>query len=165
MASYQLDESNLNGLDQLLKAFKGKKPICKIGVLSASARHGKKGKQTSATNAEIGAVHEFGAPGRNIPQRSFLRVPLTDNLQKEMENAGIFHEEQVKKAIELGSLTPWLETIAVIAQGVVMDAFETSGNGKWPSWKDPEYTNEGGMLLVDSQQLRNSISFEVKEGG
>ena len=141
----------LKGLDKLIKALKIKPPIVRIGVLGGGR------------NSEIGAVHEFGAPSRNIPQRSFLRIPLTDNLNKEMERSGLLNENTLKAVIANGNMVPWIEKVAIVAEGIVDDAFESSGDGKWPKWKDPNYHNEGGMLLVDSGQLRNSITSEVVE--
>lgn len=141
----------LRGLDQLIKALKAKPPTVRIGVLGGGE------------NATVGAVHEFGAPARNIPQRSFLRVPLADHLNKELENSGLLNKEVLNDVIKKGSMTPWMKQVAVVAQGIVDDAFETSGDGKWPKWKDPNYTNQGGMLLVDTGSLRDSITTEVTE--
>ncbi len=153
------DEIQLKGLEQLLKVLKGKPPQIKIGVLGASGRSGK-GKESD--NATIGAVHEYGAPNRGIPQRSFLRIPLMENLQKEMEASGLLDEKAMEEVIKQGTMKPWLEKVAIMAEAVVDDAFETKGNGKWPAWKTPGYTNEGGTLLVDSGQLRRSITSKIE---
>ena len=152
------DTIEIKGLDQLMKALKVKSASIRIGVLGGS--DDRSGKEQS--NATIGAVHEYGAPGRNIPQRSFLRIPLSENLQKEMEASGLLTQESADEVIKKGDLKSWLKAVATCAEAVVDDAFENSGNGKWPKWKDPNYTNEGGMLLVDSGQLRRSITTEIK---
>lgn len=153
------DTLELAGLDKLLKALKSSRPpVCKIGII------GKTGRTDGKSNATIGAVHEFGSPARNIPARSFLRMPLADNLNKKLEAAGLTSEEHLKKVIKQGSMKPWMDTVAVIAEAIVLEAFQTGGFGKWAPWKDPNYTNEGGMLLVDSGQLRDSISSIVEEG-
>lgn len=149
----------IKGLNQLIKSMKGKLPTCRIGILGDESRTGKGSKVP--TNAEIGAVHEFGAPSKGIPQRSFLRMPLTEHLEKEMESSGLLDKETLAEVVKQGSIKPWLEKIAVVSEGVVLDAFETKGGGKWPPWKNPSYTNEGGTLLVDSQQLRNSVTSKV----
>ena len=139
----------LRGLEHLMSALKAKPPVLKIGVLGGGR------------NATVGTVHEFGAPARGIPQRSFLRVPLSENLNKEIEKSGLLDQETLKEVIKTGSMVPWIKKVAVSAEAVVDDAFETSGQGKWPKWKNKNYHNEGGMLLVDTGQLRDSITTEV----
>lgn len=139
----------LSGLDKLMKALKERPPMVKIGVLGGGE------------NAVVGAVHEFGSPARGIPQRSFLRIPLSENLNKELERSNLLDKETLDEVIKQGSMIPWLEKVAVAAEAVVDDAFETSGEGKWAPWKNPNYHNEGGLLLVDTGSLRDSITSEV----
>lgn len=148
--SIDSDQLDKKDLEKLLKALK-KIPKLKVGVLGGNAK-----------NATIGAVHEFGSPARNIPQRSFLRIPIAENLERELEQSGLLDKESLKEVIKTQSLLPYITKIGIAAVAVVDDAFETSGNGKWPKWKDPNYMNQGGMLLVDTGQLRDSIIYEVK---
>lgn len=138
----------IRGLEQLIKALKAKPPTVRIGILGGGR------------NATVGAVHEFGAPARGIPQRSFLRIPLSEHLDKELEKSGMLDAETLKEVIASGTMLPWMKQLAIVAEGVVDDAFENSGPG-WPKWKNPNYKNEGGMLLVDTGQLRESITSEV----
>lgn len=167
---------NTKGLDQLLKAMKKNMNRARVGVLgqkatrnavpsggrSLNAKNGPTAKDTlnAANNASLGAIHEFGTS--KMPMRSFLRVPIADNLQKRLDNAGAFTEEEMKEVIRQGSFTPWLEKLAIIGEGIVQDAFDSGGFGKWPAWKTKGYSNNTGQILVDTQQLRNSISSEVK---
>lgn len=155
---------NVKGLDQLLKALKAEPPIARIGILGTSGhREAKPGEKLAPTNAEIGAAHEFGSPARGLPQRSFLRMPITDRLEKEMEASGALDKDTLASVIEKGSVLPWIKKVAVTAEGIVADAFASGGFGKWPAWKSSNYSNKAGQLLVDTQQLRNSITSEVKE--
>lgn len=151
-ALFDADEIDLRKLDQLIKALK-KSPRLKVGILGDSR------------NATVGAVHEFGAPGRNIPQRSFLRVPIADHLEDAMTESGIFdNPDTLNTVLKEGTMHKWVEKVGILSMGVIDDAFETSGDGKWPEWKDPNYHNEGGALLVDTGQLRRSITYEVTDG-
>lgn len=158
---------NVTGLEKLLKSLKvSKMPTARVGILGAKAgphqpKSGTKSKDTP-TNAMIGAVHEFGSPARGIPQRSFLRVPIADYLQKRMESSGAFDFDTVNEVLKQGSVTPWLKKVAVVAESIVLEAFDTGGFGKWPTWAKG-YSNNTGQLLVDTTQLRNSITSEVKE--
>lgn len=158
------DESTFNtrGLDDFMKLLKTKGPSVVVGILGdKDARRGS-GKKSQTSNATVGAVHEFGSPARNIPVRSFLRVPIADNLQKYLEQAGAFDEDTFKKVMKEGSYVPWLKKVGAVGVKVVLDAFDTQGFGKWPSWKNPSYSNRNGAVLDDTGQLKSSISFEVR---
>lgn len=149
MAS-ESDDYNLRELDALIKALKST-PKLRVGILG------------DTKNATIGAVHEFGAPAKNIPQRSFLRIPISEHLEKELEQSGLLNKERLAEVIKTGNMKAWVEQIGVAAVAVVDDAFESSGDGRWPKWKQKNYKNEGGMLLVDTGGLRQSIHYEVTE--
>jgi phage gpG-like protein len=170
---------NTKNLDQLIKALKNNMSKGRVGILggktmrnntdsgpgkSVSANKGKAPKSgigDVTTNAAVGAIHEFGIPGR-IPQRSFLRVPIAEQLPKELEKSGAFSKDELNKVIKEESLKPWIERIVLVAVNIVTEAFDTGGFGKWPKWKDPNYSNNSGQVLVDTTQLRNSITGDVK---
>lgn len=164
---------NVKGLDQILKGLKGKMPTAKVGILGGNAR------SDGLSNADVGAAHEFGTS--KLPMRSFLRIPIADNLDKRMQQANLMSEEVLKAVIKDGSVLPWIKQVAVIAENIVLDAFDTGGFGKWAPWgtspsiikrvgrsiglikQARPYSNNTGMILVDTQQLRNSITYEVSE--
>lgn len=177
--AYKLDTKNL---DDLMKALKSNLNQGRVGILgNKNARgegpspNGKKVKATwggqmikpkegekisYTTNASIGALHEFGVPGK-LPMRSFLRVPISTKLRLELENSGAFKDAALKEVIKSKSMRPWLESVVNLALKIVSDAFDTGGDGKWPKWSKG-YSNNTGQILVDTQQLRNSITGEVK---
>lgn len=162
----KVSDLNIQGLDQLVKALTAKPVVARVGILGSSnhfaqLKQGQSQPAHAVTNAEIGAVHEFGTS--KIPQRSFLRIPISDNLNREMDRSNLFDQDVLKDVIESGSVVPWVKNVAIAAEGCVLDAFNTGGNGKWPAWKNPNYENNTGQLLVDTQQLRNSITSEVIE--
>lgn len=146
------------GLDQLIKALKRPAPSIRVGVLGSKTV--RKNEASSAlTNAEVGAAHEFGTS--MLPQRSFLRVPIADNLDKEMDKASLSDKDALKEVIKTGSFMPWAQKVAVLAEGIVAEAFDTAGFGKWqPSNMARKALKQ---TLVETQQLRNSITSEVKE--
>lgn len=150
-----VESFNVKGLDQILKALKTKPPIARVGILGST--NARSGKQNS--NATIGAAHEFGTT--KMPQRSFLRVPISENLNKSLESSGLLTKETLQDVIKWGSVLPWVTKVAIVAEGIVLDAFASNGFGKWAPWKG-SYTSSTGQILVNSQQLRNSISYEVK---
>ena len=150
------EETTLNtkGLDKIIKAFKGKMPEIRVGILGSSPR------PDGTSNALIGAVHEFGSPARNIPQRSFLRKPLTENLDKALQNNGLLRKQSLDMVFQEGNFDRFVSLIAQTAEQVVLESFEKSGPG-WPAWKSPTYSNNTGQLLIDTNQLRNSITSEI----
>lgn len=148
-------EYDVKGLERLIKALKNV-PSAKIGVL------GKKTNRVDGdenNNATIGAKHEFGSDG--MPQRSFLRVPLIENLQSYLEKSGAFNEDSVKKILKAGSVRDWMQKIGLVAETVIADAFDTGGFGKWKPSNMKLKKNH--QTLVETQQLRNSITSEVEE--
>lgn len=171
-------EVNTRGLDQLLKALKVKPPIAKVGILGDKNTRTQAAKALSyaqvlkietprksseqPNNASIGYDHEFGNPTRGLPQRSFLRVPLIDNLSKKIESSGALDKDSFDQVLKTGSILPWMKKIAVLAEGIVIEGFSNSGYGKWAP-HSPGYTNNTGQVLVDTAQLRDSITSEVKE--
>jgi phage gpG-like protein len=158
--SFKPDRVDVKGLEKLAKALKLPPPKARIGILAGKDAR----SDGSAGNAEIGAAHEYGAPGQGIPQRSFLRMPLINYLQEQMEKAGLLSELELKEVIKTGTMMPYMRKVATIAEMTVLLAFDSGGFGQWPEWKNPNYTNNTGKLLMDTQQLRNSITSEVKNG-
>lgn len=147
------------GLDKLIKALGGPVPKAKIGVLGGNSVRTSEDGKAGPTNAEIGAAHEYGT--EVLPQRSFLRIPISDNLAKNMKSAGLLDKETLKQVIKEGSVAPWLKLVAAEAVGIVLEAFDSGGFGKWPPSDMTKKKNY--QTLVETQQLRNSIIYEVEE--
>jgi phage gpG-like protein len=186
------DVVKLDGLEALAKAVKMAPPIARIGILGnktsrkAARKEGRKflkargffGKSKSAkeiikeevkqggfgvTNATIGAAHEFGSLKTGLPKRSFLREPLIDNLQKELDKAGAFSAAEQAEVIKQKSLLPWTRKVALAAENIVKKAFETGGFGKWAKLKPKTLARKTVKdILVETTQLRDSITTDVK---
>lgn len=156
------DGTTLNtlGLDQLLKALKSKPPRTRVGILGSKTLRHTEDAKSGPTNASIGAAHEFGTA--TMPRRSFLRVPLMEHLGKKIAESGLLDKEVFTEVMRAGTTVPWMKKVAIIAESIVAEAFATGGFGKWPAWKTPGYESNTGDILVDTTQLRNSITSEVK---
>lgn len=151
---------DFKNLDKLIKALKGKVPVAKVGILGSHAvRTAEEKKEMGPNNAEVGATHEFGTS--KLPQRSFLRVPITENLQKYLEKSGALDKNVILQAIKDNSLFTFVKKLGAIGEAISLDSFDSGGFGKWkPS--NMEF-KKNKQTLVETQQLRNSISSEVKE--
>ena len=152
------DETTLNtkALDNMIKAMKGKVPTIKVGILGSHDV-----RDDGQTNASIGTEHEFGTEG--LPKRSFLRMPLSEKLNTTLEKDGLFDKKALNDVIKEKTVIPWLKKIAVSAEAIVQEAFETGGFGKWPPWRNPNYKNGNMRILDDTGQLRAAITSEIQE--
>lgn len=152
---FKFDNSKLKGL---IEALGNKDPRIEIGVLGQ-----KDIRKDGKSNAAIGAAHEYGAPAKNIPVRSFLRMPMTLFLNRKLESSKMFDEDTLKRVIKNKSMIDWFRTVARIAEVVVLEAFDSQGYGQWKRWKDPNYKNKTMKILQDETELRDSISSRIKE--
>lgn len=160
MSDDEKTELNVDGLDKLAKAFK-RIPEIHVGILGdGAARAPKPGEKAQLSNAQIGAMHEFGTT--KSPQRSFLRVPLIDNLNKRLAQSGVLTKKSIDEAIKTGTLMPIMKKIGIVAEDVVLGAFDSGGYGNWKPSNMKNKKNH--QTLVETQQLRNSITNEVVEG-
>lgn len=141
------------GLDAIIRKFKQKFPEINVGVLGdKNSRTPGQDQPVETTNAEIGLYHEFGTS--KLPQRSFLRMPLETRLDSYLNAASDLKLNKINE-YNPESLA---DKIGIIAKRVILDAFASGGFGEW---KQTETENNTGMTLVDTQQLRDSINFEV----
>lgn len=139
-------------LDRLIRILSEKLPEARVGVLAT-------GRPDGSNNADVGAAHEFGTS--TVPQRSFLRMPIMEKFSAELEKSGAFNEDVLKEVIKSGNVRLWIQNIAKLGESIVLDALATGGFGKWTPWK-PGYSNQTGQLLIDTAQLRNAITSDVK---
>lgn len=147
----RLDNRNLK---KLLKALKTDDIKVRIGILGSNHRS----EEGAPSNAEIGAKHEFGTS--TLPIRSFLRMPITNFLEKYLSKNGAFGKKAMADVIAEGTIRPWMQKVAITSEEVVADAFATGGGGAWqPSNMERKKVQQ---TLVETQQLRNSITSEVK---
>ncbi len=112
-------------------------------------------------NAQLGAVHEFGVVSKNIPARSFLRMPVIAQLPAVLKATSRDHWHKVilKNGI-LGALG--------LLGGYALDAihlsFETGGFGTWQRLKARTIKRKGSSaILIDTAQLRQSITAEISD--
>lgn len=149
-------EIKIDGLDKLIRVLQ-KNVTGSIGVLA-----GKNARMGDGSNATIGMKHEFGDPKEGLPIRSWLRMPIIEHLEKNLEKADAFTDKTIKEVVKEGSIVPWMKKVMVTAEGCIADAFDTGGFGKWKPSNMVFKKNK--QTLVETQQLRNSVTSEVKLG-
>lgn len=149
---------NTKTLDDLMAAFRGKLPVARVGIIGSKSP----ARKGALTNANIGYKHEFGDPSNNLPMRSFLRVPITEKLEKYLAQYGAFKDTAIKQIIKEKSIVSFMKDLGLTAEQIVIDAFSSNGFGQWAPWSG-NYKSKTGDILVDTQQLRNSITSDVEE--
>lgn len=110
------------------------------------------------TNAELGIIHEFGVPERGIPERSFMRSTASE----ESENLGRLGNAQVAECLEgNASAHDVFATIGTYLQGKVVEKI-TDGEFE-PNNENTVKSKHSSKPLIDTGQLRASITYEVRE--
>lgn len=144
-------------LKKLMKAFNASNiPEVHLGVLGDK---NSRLNDQEENNASIGLKHEFGDD--EVPVRSWLRVPVIDQMQKFLELSHAFDKATLRKVVKEGSLIGWMKKIGIVAEDVVFEGFNTGGFGKWtPSIMKYKKNHQ---TLVETQQLRNSVTSQVVE--
>lgn len=152
-----------------------------VGIPEDKAEREDQEEQGPMNNATLGYIHENGSPAANIPARPFL-VPgirdaqgrINDRLKKaataaldgnqsnavdEMSAAGLVAQNSVKGKINSGDFVPLADsTLRARARRGRKGAkaeLESRKEGNAPGTADAK-------PLIDTGQLRNSISFVVK---
>lgn len=159
MAKVEFDMSGFNVIKKALEDnFK-----TRVGILGSKASQIHDAKDATGkpidvglTNADIGAIHEFGSG--NIPRRSFLKMPLENHIGKWIRaNKDRYYEMMTK-----GNVKKFYEAMGFEAEKIINEAFVTSGYGTWAPNAPRTIEKKGSsMPLIDTGQLRASISSKV----
>jgi phage gpG-like protein len=160
-------KAKTNKLDKLIRKLNDTKTLCvEVGILGPQAR------QIHPSTAEdekkypvgrIGRIHEYGEPKVNIPERSFLRWPIWDDLFWSLVQRYQGKSIVWNLLFERANFAAMLGATAV---QVVQDAFDRGGSTK-RTWKalNPKYarTKTTQQILVETETLRRSIGFRMGE--
>lgn len=161
----RFDQEKLQLIKKLL--LENPKMRARVGIMGESdARKKSDSHETDAPgNAQIGAWHEYGIPegsGTRMPQRSFLRMPIILKMQEYLKKG--LDKKTFNASIEDKSLAPMYRRLGVIGRKIVLDAFASGGFGQWAPLAPYTIAHKKvAQILVETQDLRNSITFEVVE--
>lgn len=183
----KLDIRAMKALGAELQKFRSAR--VRVGVLGDKASRFNIDTSTTTedklNNPTLGLIHEFGTKGEvvsiptgetgphaqataemvvraPIPARSFLRMPLSLHLPREIDKIGraTWRALILKKGVLVA-----LGDLGTIARNVVDRAFETSGFGQWaPNSKATIRRKGSSKPLIDSAQLRRSVTYRVEPG-
>lgn len=166
-----------SGLKKLAALFGGAAPVVRVGILAGPKMQRQQQtdmKKAPPTNAEIGAVHEFGSFTRKIPKRSFLHSPLRSEKarRKIVKDAAEGLERELARGEQVTPAQSFYGKIGAGLVAVVQDAFDQSGPGWKPLAESTIHRRRtrkvaprfGTKPLIDLGELRRSISFRVMDG-
>lgn len=110
-------------------------------------------------NPSLGFVHEFGHVEKKIPERSFLRMPLTLHLGDAIR----FRDAaDWITALRKGGAKRVLAFLGALGEDVVQESFSTRGWGVWPSLSLTTINRKGSSaILIESSQMRKAVSSRV----
>lgn len=151
--------SELEICKRLKQVMKRAEQLNRMQLVVGIPNDGKSRKDSEGiTNAELGVIHEFGAPERGIPERSFMRSTASE----ERENLGRLSKVQIAECLE-GNTSPHdvFATIGAYLQGKIVDKI-TDGEFK-PNNENTVKRKGSSKPLIDTGQLRASITYEVRE--
>ena len=179
-ASVVIKTDKLAAVVKSITALTGKDVL--IGIPDASTdRRPDEVEHGPMTNATLGYIHEFGSPAANIPARPFLIPGVQDAADKyearlkkaatlaldgnlsgvdaELNKAGMQAASSVKAKINSGDFIPLAEaTLRARArrgrQGAQAE-LDSRKAGNAPN-------NDNAKPLIDTGQLRNSITYVVR---
>ncbi len=144
----KLDLTNLVALRKEL----GKKYSTKVGIL------GSKDARDGGSNATIGLAHEKGVASKNLAPRSWLEMPLIEKLSGAIKEIG----QDVFDGLNKKNINQFFKKLGILAEGIIQDAFDTGGFGKWKKLENSTKKKKGfDKILIESTQLRKSVSSEV----
>ncbi|MCK4782532.1 MAG: hypothetical protein KAV87_02195 [Desulfobacteraceae bacterium] len=153
-------EVNTKELQKVMKSLTDLNGLrVKVGVLSKN--NARPDSKVGESNASIGAVHEYGSYSRNIPQRSFIKMPLTmksEELVKEIKRL-------MQTSLENHNIVPLLTNVGNAAEGIIHEAFDSGGFGMWqPIGPATAERKMSEAILIDKAHLQMSIMSAVVGG-
>lgn len=154
-------KADLNVLNKFIMSLTGVNGMSvKVGILAGKNSRSDGNKET---NASIGIKHEFGRMSSRprIRQRSFLKMPLetkSDELTKTVMGYAV-------EELAAGTPETLLAKIGITAEGIIHQAFDTGGFGKWKALRPMTIEKKGhDRILIETMQLQRSITSEVVKG-
>lgn len=128
----------------------------RVGILDDAPKREHDGADGGTTLLEVAAVHEFGAPSRGVPQRSFIRGTV-DEKREQIASLQVAVLTRVVK----GEITEQqgLDQIGAKVAGMIQTRIS---QGIAPALKQETIDRKGSSTpLIDTNQLRSGVTWKV----
>lgn len=144
---------NLDPLHQFVKSA-GNNNVVRVGIFGEKSSR----KKGAITNAEVGAINEYGSFTRGIPARSFLRMPIHNKSQEILKEASA----GVAELFAAGKHMVALKRLGIACENAIQRAFASRGFGTWkPNAPSTIARKKSSQPLIDTSQLRRAITSKV----
>ena len=148
---------------QLQAVQKSIKELKKTDVLVGIPQEKAGREQNDITNAELLYIHTNGSPANNIPPRPVVEPAIQDS----KEEIGTLLKEAILKALEgdTGGAMAGMEKAGLQGENAAKGWF-TNPKNNWAGNAESTIKQKGSSRpLIDTAQLRNSITYVVKKKG
>lgn len=133
-----------------------KKRVKTPGTVDAGIIDAGEHQSGDMTVASIGFVHEFGSSDGRIPERSFMRTTIAQE-----KRAIVTMQKKLLKKVQAGDMS-MEKALGLIGDFMRAKISEKITNLSAPANAPQTVAKKGSSNpLVDTGQLRNSITFEV----
>lgn len=158
MSSVKVTDHGASELRERLAAMA--KTRVKVGIIDDQPKRSGESKRGEAlTLLQVAAVHEFGAPDAGIPQRSFIRATIDVRAAEIAAD-----QEKIAAGVLAGKITPaqGMEMLGARVQGMIQTRI---AEGIGPPLKPATIKRKkSSKPLIDTGQLRSSVSYRVETG-
>lgn len=151
-----IKDTNSKGLNALIKTIREAANAKVLVGVPASKNAPREG---GINMAGLAAVHEFGAPSKGIPDRSFLRSAIIEG----QDQISDLVAQGVKSYLNQGKQVDLIfyDRIGLFASNLVKDKI---AKGPFKPLKDATVKRKGSSKpLIDTGALRQSITWEVRD--
>lgn len=146
-----LKDVDVKVFDDLKRRLVGERQV-KVGFPQGKA------ELDGTPTALVAAVHEFGSPELGIPERPFLRTSIRENQAKYVRLNKINLVKILRGGMDANQA---LNMLGMMAKGDVQTKIR---DGEFQALKPATIARKGSSKpLIDSGQMRQSVSYEVGE--
>lgn len=155
----QVTKADFSEWDDVVNAVRELGGSAEVGYIGNKPHIGKNngdGEKPTIGMADLATIHEYGAPGANIPERSFLRASLADNQQRYLQ----FLQLNIKPVLT-GQTTMYQvwDKLGMIAQ---TDVQKYMIQGDFVPLKERTIKRKKSSApLIDSGQMRQAVTYRV----
>lgn len=150
-----MDAKNFNHMPQVLRQLKAmSSKLVQVGVMGDGET-----RTDSLSNAELGAVHEYGTEDGSIPARHWLSRPINQHQAAYVEALG----KLVKQSIEHGTDPERALTLLGLRAEADVKNFLRAGGAQPPNSPATIERKGSSTPLIDSGQLLGSVTSRVVE--
>lgn len=112
---------------------------------------------TDLSMHELGMVHEYGSPTRNIPARPFIEPPIKDNVEKYKR---MMRDQALKLIFRRTTLN---NALSLVGEAGKADIQKYMLSANFTPLSAATIERKGSSKpLIDTGQMRNAITYEVK---